>query len=64
MREVKIKVPDPEKLFPEEFRRHMLNATRELLLAMKSLVDENLKRLEEYEERVKGKKELKKIEIE
>ena len=65
-REVKIKVPTLEEVMPEEFRKHMLNAYRELLLAFKSLVDEHVKKVEELQKRCegKGKKEIKKIEIE
>jgi len=63
-KEVKIRVPAPDEVIPEEFRNHMLNAYRELLLAFKSLLDEHVKKVEEMQKIGKGKKEIKKIEIE
>jgi len=64
-REIKIRVPTPEEVMPEEFRKHMLNAYRELLLAFKSLVDEHVRKVEELQKQCgEGKKEIKKIEIE
>ncbi|AEA46047.1 hypothetical protein [Archaeoglobus veneficus] len=63
-KEVKIKVPTPDEVVPEEFKKHMLNAYRELLLAFKSLVDEHVKKVEEMQKRSEGKKEIQKIEIE
>ncbi len=61
-KEIRIKVPTPNEVVPEEFKGHLLNASKELLLAMRSLIDESLRKLEEMESR--GKKELKKIEVE
>jgi len=64
MKEVKIKVPDPDEFLPEEFKEHMLNAARELLLAIKCLIDAKLESLGKVEETIKRKKDVKKIEIE
>ncbi len=58
-REIRIKIPTPDELVPEEFRSHMINAYKEILLAIRSLIDRRLKKLEESE----SKRELKKIEI-
>ena len=58
MREVKIRVPTAEDVIPEEFKHHMMQAYREILLAVKSLIDERIKRLESKE-----KKKIKKVEI-
>lgn len=66
MKEVKIKVPTPDDVIPEEFRIHMLNAAKEFLLAFKCLVDDRLKKLEELEKefaKQMEKKEVKKIDI-
>ncbi len=67
-KEVKIRVPSPdevvEKAVPAEFRNHMLNAYRELLLAFKSLLDEHVRKVEEMQKAGGEKKEIKKIEIE
>ncbi len=62
MREIKIVVPDARDI-PEEFVDHMLNAAREVLLALRSLIDTGLEKLDAAEELVKTKKEIKKIEI-
>uniref|UniRef100_A0A7C3RD56 Uncharacterized protein n=1 Tax=Archaeoglobus fulgidus TaxID=2234 RepID=A0A7C3RD56_ARCFL len=64
MREIKIVLPDLEDLLPEEFVQHMLNATKEILLAARSLIDSGLDKIEAVEEIAKAKKEIKKIEIE
>jgi len=58
MREVKIKIPAPEDVVPEEFKHHMTQAYKEILLAFKSLIDERIKKIESGE-----KKKIKKIEI-
>ena len=58
MKEVKIRVPTPEDVFPEEFRHHMMQAYKEILLAFKSLIDDRVKKIESEE-----KKKIKKIEI-
>ena len=42
----------------------MLNAARELLLAIKCLIDAKLESLGKVEETIKRKKDVKKIEIE
>jgi len=60
-KEIKIRIPTPNEVVPEEFKSHMLNAYKEVLLAMRSLIDESLKKIEELE--TKGKKEIKKIEV-
>jgi hypothetical protein len=58
-REIKIRIPTPDEILPEDFKTHMLNAYKEILLAMRSLIDEGIKRLEESKE----KKKIKQIEI-
>ncbi len=66
-KEIKVKVPTPDDVLPEEFRRHALQAYKEFLLAMKSLIDEHVKKIEELESllsKENEKKEIKKIEIE
>jgi len=50
-------------LLPEEFWEHRRAAQREALLAMRSLIDAALERLEE-EERASRPKRVKKIEVE
>ena len=57
-KEIKIRIPTPDELVPEEFKSHVLNAYKELLLAMRSLIDEGIKKIE-----AKEKKEVKKIEV-
>ncbi len=57
-KEIKIRIPMPDEVLPEEFKSHMLNAYKEILLAMRSLIDEGIKKLE-----AKEKKEIKKIEV-
>ncbi len=61
-KEVKIRIPTPNEVVPEEFKSHMLNAYKEFLLAMRSLIDESLKKIEELEAKEK-KKEIKKIDV-
>lgn len=60
-KEIKIKVPTPNEVVPDEFKSHMLNAYKEFLLAMRSLIDESIKKIEEME--AKEKKEIRKIEV-
>jgi hypothetical protein len=60
-REVKIKIPTPDDVLPDEFKKHMLQAYKESLLALKSLIEEHIKKIEELSAE---KKEIKKIEIE
>lgn len=57
MREVRIRIPTAEDILSSEFRRHMINAYKEVLLAIRSLIDERIKKIEE------GKEKIKKIEI-
>ncbi|HIP25130.1 MAG TPA: hypothetical protein EYG81_01505 [Archaeoglobus profundus] len=56
--EIRIKIPKPNEVLPEDFRKHMLQAYKELLLAIRSLIDVQIKKLEKSE-----KKEIKKIDI-
>lgn len=60
-KEIKIRIPTPDEVVPDEFRMHVLNASKELLLALRSIIDEGIKKIERME--VKEKKELKKIEV-
>ncbi len=60
MKEIRIKIPTPEEVVPEEFKKHVLNASKETLLALRSLIDAGIRKLEEFETK---KKELKKIEV-
>ncbi len=60
MKEIRIKIPTPDEVVPEEFKKHVLNASKETLLALRSLIDAGIKKLEEFESK---KKELKKIEV-
>ncbi len=60
-KEIKIKVPTPEDVVSEEFVKHLANAYKELLLAAKCLIDNQIKKVEEKAE---NPRELKKIEIE
>jgi len=55
MVEIRIPIPTLDDLIPSDFRRHMRNAYREILLAFKSLIEREIERSE--------KKEVKKIEI-
>jgi len=64
MREIKIVLPELEDVVPEEFLEHMLKATKEILLAMRTLIDSGLDKIEAVEEITKAKKEIKKIEVE
>ena len=61
MRVIKIRIPEPKELVPDEFKRHMINAAKEVLLAFRSLVDLKIKKLEEIEAK---KESVKKIEVE
>ncbi len=56
MREIRIRIPLPE--VPKEFKEHMANAYKEFLLAIRSVIDERIKKIEEGKE-----KRLKKIEV-
>lgn len=64
MREVKILLPDLEDVVSEEFVEHILNATKEFLLALRSVIDSGLDKVEALEEITRAKKDIKKIEIE
>ena len=64
LREVKIILPELEDILPEEFVEHMLKATKEILLAVRSMIDSGLDKVEALEEVAKAKKDIKKIEIE
>ncbi len=64
MREVKILIPDLDDIVPEEALEHAFKATKEFLLAMRTLIDATINKLETLEEISKAKKDLKKIEIE
>ncbi len=59
-KEIKIKIPTPEDVVSEEFVEHLANAYRELLLAARCLIDNQIKKVEE---KAANPKELKKIEI-
>lgn len=61
-KEIKVAIPTPEDLFPSEFVEHTLKAYKEFLIALRSLIDAQLRKIEELEK--KEKKEIKKIEIE
>lgn len=61
-REVRIMVPTVEDIFPEEFVEHALKAYKEFLIALRSLIDAQIKKIEETEKR--GRREIKKIEVE
>uniref|UniRef100_A0A7C4S8Q9 Uncharacterized protein n=1 Tax=Geoglobus ahangari TaxID=113653 RepID=A0A7C4S8Q9_9EURY len=58
MKEIKIRVPTPDDVIPEEFKHHMMQAYKEILLAFKSLIDDRIKKIESKEN-----KKIKKIEI-
>ncbi len=58
MREVKVRIPTLDDILPKEFKEHMANAYKETLLALRSLIDAKIKKIEEGRE-----KRLKKIEI-
>mgnify|MGYP000005862674 CR=1 FL=1 len=64
MREVKIILPELEDILPDEFVEHMLKATKEILLAVRTIIDSGLDKVEALEEVAKAKKDIKKIEIE
>ncbi len=61
-KEVKIEIPTLEDILPPEFTEHTLKAYKEFLIALRSLIDAQIKKIEEMEK--KEKKEIKKIEIE
>ncbi|MFN3383687.1 MAG: hypothetical protein ACK401_02180 [Archaeoglobaceae archaeon] len=61
-KEVRIEIPTLEDIFPSEFTEHALKAYKEFLIALRSLIDVQIKKIEEMEK--KEKKEIKKIEIE
>lgn len=62
-RDVKVKIPTMDDVIPEEFREHLMEAYKEGLLALRSLIDSQVKRIEEGEAD-KENKVIKKIEIE
>lgn len=62
-RDVKVKVPTMDDIMPQEFREHLMEAYKEGLLAFRSLIDAQVKRMEEGEAD-KESKVVKKIEIE
>jgi hypothetical protein len=64
VKEIKIILPDPDDVLPEEFVKHMANAAKEVLLAFKCLIEAGIEKIEAMEESVKVAKEIKKIEIE
>ena len=64
LREIKILVPDIDDVLPEEALEHMFKATKEFLLALRTLIDATIDKLETVEEISKAKKDIKKIEIE
>jgi hypothetical protein len=61
-RQVRVSIPSVEDVLPAEFRKHMLQAYKEFLFAFRSLVDEQIRRIEELESG-KARKVIKKIEI-
>ncbi len=64
MREVKLVVPELEDVLSDEFVEHMLKATKEILLALRGLIDSGLDKVEAVEEIARARKEIKKVEIE
>ena len=64
MKEIRIVLPDPDDVLPEEFVRHMAKAAKEVLLALKCLIEISIEKIETLEEDVKAAKDIKKIEIE
>lgn len=58
MKEVKIRIPTIDDILPKGFMDHMANAYKELLLALRCLIDERIKKIDEMKE-----KKIKKIEI-
>ncbi|MDW7990250.1 MAG: hypothetical protein RMH75_06270 [Archaeoglobaceae archaeon] len=61
-KEVKITVPSLEDFFLPDFMEHTLRAYKEFLLALRSIIDAQIKKIEEFE---RGeKKEMKKIQVE
>jgi len=55
MREIKIRIPTPEDLFHSEFGRHMMRAYKEFLLALLSIPQRHIKRIEEIEKKFESK---------
>lgn len=49
---------------PEETKKHLLAAEKEMLLAMKGFIDAAVKEIDRIEKKPKKKDELKKIKIE
>ncbi|MFP3908948.1 MAG: hypothetical protein ACLFVI_05870 [Archaeoglobaceae archaeon] len=62
-RDVKVKIPTMDDVLPREFREHLMEAYKESLLAFRSLIDAQVKRIEEGEAD-RESKVIKKIEIE
>ncbi len=60
-KEIKIKVPTPDDIVSKEFAEHLANAYKELLLAAKCLIENQIRKVEERTSQ--ESKELKKIEI-
>ncbi|MEM4472693.1 MAG: hypothetical protein QXR27_04060 [Archaeoglobaceae archaeon] len=61
-KDIRITVPSLEDVFPEKFLEHTLKAYKEFLIALRSLIDAQIKKIEELER--KEKKEIRKIQIE
>jgi|Deesub1362B_J571_1020462.scaffolds.fasta_scaffold00523_3 hypothetical protein len=61
-RQIKVNVPTVDEMMPEDFKKHMLEAYKEFLLAFRSLIDEQVKKIDEIEKGEK-RKVIKKIEI-
>jgi hypothetical protein len=55
-----IRVPNPMNWLPDDFKTHMRAAQREQLLAMRSLIDAALERIDERE---KGSSKPRRVEI-
>jgi len=56
VREVRVHIPELEDILPEEFVEHMLNAIKEILLALRTLIDLGIDKIEAVEEIAKAKK--------
>jgi|Deesub1362A_J573_1020465.scaffolds.fasta_scaffold00242_31 hypothetical protein len=64
-KEIKIKVPEIDEVFPEEVRNHIFQSYKELLMAFKKAIDYQIEKIDELQERMKTeKKELKRISVE
>ncbi|MET1124506.1 MAG: hypothetical protein ABWW66_04485 [Archaeoglobaceae archaeon] len=63
-REIKIVIPLPTSLLPEEAANHMLNAAKEFLLALRAIIDASIEKIDEIESVAKEKKDIEKVEIE